>query len=70
MTQTIPTIMIPTTSLEQEKGNESQLENRSDSFADEMTALDPAVTKSLLRKLDLRILPMLALLFLCSFLDR
>lgn len=32
--------------------------------------IDPAVEKKLLRKIDLRLLPPLALLYLCAFLDR
>ncbi|KAJ9092764.1 hypothetical protein QFC19_008619 [Naganishia cerealis] len=64
-----------TTSIEypDEKGTDLQLENR-ESFEDaDRTVLvlhDAALTRKLLWKLDLRILPMMAVLFLFSFLDR
>lgn len=46
--------------------NEKQLQPRSK----EQSAADVALTRKILFKLDVRILPVLALLFLCSFLDR
>ena len=61
--------------LADEKADVSQVENYGgDSIHDEHLSTDPEeqkrLTKSILRKLDTRMLPMLALLFLFSFLDR
>ncbi|KAF7969156.1 hypothetical protein HWV62_28202 [Athelia sp. TMB] len=61
--------------LADEKADVSQVENYGgDSIRDEPLSADSEehkrLTKSILRKLDTRMLPMLALLFLFSFLDR
>lgn len=67
---------------DEKKGNTFHLENTDSENVsqgygdvdDTLTPLDAAeearITRRLLRKLDLRILPMLAILFLFSFLDR
>lgn len=66
---------------DQEKGTQLHVENakhtseyveHADSAPSSILAVhdDPVLTRKLLWKLDLRILPMLALLFLFSFLDR
>jgi len=66
---------------DQEKGTQLHVENakhtteyveHADSAQSSILAVhdDPVLTRKLLWKLDLRVLPILALLFLFSFLDR
>lgn len=59
---------------DEEKASDLHLEHHVDAVEDEDRPLsvdhDAALTRKLLWKLDLRILPMMAILFLFSFLDR
>jgi hypothetical protein len=45
-------------------------EPASPTTTDSAFSIDPAVEKKLLRKIDLHLIPILFLLFLCAFIDR
>ncbi|EOD45223.1 putative high-affinity nicotinic acid transporter protein [Neofusicoccum parvum] len=59
---------VSSNSIIQEKGSEDRIENVDDSRRD--VGFDVKGTKRLLRKMDVRLIPFLALLYLLSFLDR
>ena len=48
----------------------AERENASNGSDLEARTVDPAAEKALLRKLDIRIVPMMMLLYLMSFMDR
>ncbi|EKG14584.1 Major facilitator superfamily [Macrophomina phaseolina MS6] len=59
---------VSSNSIVQEKGSEDRIENVEDSRRE--VGYDLKATKRLLRKMDVRLIPFLALLYLLSFLDR
>lgn len=59
---------VSSNSIIQEKGSEDRIENVEESRRD--VGFDVKATKRLLRKMDVRLIPFLALLYLLSFLDR
>lgn len=52
----------------QEKSTVAQVEHKQ--YQEEHVSFDEKATKRLLRKMDIRLIPFLALLYLLSFLDR
>ena len=56
--------------IDKEKANEIQLENMRTERDREFAGFDAQREAKLLRKMDLRLIPLLALLYLMSFLDR
>jgi len=62
---------IPTTTTEASSTNEKQVASRTPSYVEaEASGWDAASTKRLIRKIDLKLIPFLAFLYLLSFLDR
>jgi MFS family permease len=56
--------------MESEKKSSSPLEGDAELASNETLALDPALEKRVLRKLDLRLAPLFATLYFVSYLDR
>lgn len=71
--QWIRTMSLYNTDLEKPGASALEHENAASprgSVGDAATAFSPAMQKRVLRKMDLRLIPMLALLYLLAFLDR
>lgn len=52
------------------KGDQVDLKDLVEVVEDATDAIDPAAEKRLLRKIDLRLIPILFVLYLCAFIDR
>lgn len=51
-------------------GDRKDLAETLETIEDVSSPLDPAVERKLVRKIDLRLIPILFVLYLCAFIDR